>query len=92
MNATQELRETEVNGSCGNPNIREYLSEYATDSINHPLAGEIEEHLLECRYCREVFLVMLGVRKQMAGNRNASEQGSSTERFLNLLDFREPGF
>lgn len=47
---------------CINPDMRELLPEYMVELLTDAAAEEVEEHLLFCRYCREDYLKILGMR------------------------------
>jgi predicted anti-sigma-YlaC factor YlaD len=48
--------------TCTNPVIQEQVFAYIADQIEDSAAEEVEDHLLECRHCREFFLIMLSIR------------------------------
>lgn len=83
----------EVSDSCADPEIREQLAEYINSPLADPSAAEIENHLLECRHCREFFVTMLNLRKlhgsaekRRARNRRKALKNANV---INLADFRE---
>ncbi|HKU76871.1 MAG TPA: zf-HC2 domain-containing protein [Pyrinomonadaceae bacterium] len=49
-------------GGCDRPDVSGRLYAYLDDPINEPAADEIEDHLLDCRDCRESFLTALNLR------------------------------
>ena len=53
---------TQVQGGCERPDISGRLYAYLDDPINEPAAEEIEDHFLECRDCRELFLTTTNLR------------------------------
>jgi anti-sigma factor RsiW len=61
--------------TCVNPVIEERVFAYITDELEDSAVEEVEDHLLECRHCREFFLIMLSVRgeAQKAGDLRSSE-------------------
>lgn len=71
LNCTAE----QVDVTCTNPAIQEQVFAYITDKIEDSAAEEVEDHLLECRHCREFFLIMLSIRgeAQKVGNLHVSE-------------------
>jgi Putative zinc-finger len=88
-----ELAEAQVNGACTNPVIREHLSFYITNPLEDPSAEEVEDHLLDCRHCREVFLIMLSVRNEarVSRDKHNGENGRAAHdvKVLQLADFRK---
>jgi putative zinc finger protein len=54
---------THVQGGCDRPELFGRLYSYLDDPINEPAAEEIEDHLLDCRDCREFFLTTLNLRR-----------------------------
>lgn len=61
--------------ACTNPVIQIQVFPYITDQLEDSAAEEVEDHLLECRHCREFFLIMLSIRgeAQKAGNLHDDE-------------------
>lgn len=94
MNDTQhKLPEAQGKETCAKPEIREYLSVYIINPIEDPFAKMVEDHFLECRDCREFFLMMLSVRgdSRRAKSAGAGQQGgaSSEGQVVRLDDFRK---
>jgi predicted anti-sigma-YlaC factor YlaD len=46
---------------CVNPEARKELYAYISGTLESSESGEVEDHLLECRNCRDFFLIMLSV-------------------------------
>jgi predicted anti-sigma-YlaC factor YlaD len=57
-----KLTDAQLSGACTYPATGERLSEYLADPLESPAAKEVEEHLLDCRHCREFFLTILSMR------------------------------
>jgi len=93
MNKNQ-LDYTEVQSyvTC-NPHIQERVFAYIADQLDGSGAEEVEDHLLECRDCREFFLKMLSIRKeaQQQGRLNGGEDcRTSNETLVPMLaDYRK---
>jgi hypothetical protein len=71
LNYTKE----QVCVACTNPTIEEQVFAYIADQLEDSVVEEVEDHLLECRHCREFFLIMLSVRgeAQKVSNLHGSE-------------------
>src|SRR5687767_9356820 len=81
-----------------NPDVQEQVHKYMLDDLEDAREAEaVEEHLLECAYCRETFLTMLSVRVGAAGATGLRGCGGADEgapqdaRLLNSADFKEQG-
>jgi predicted anti-sigma-YlaC factor YlaD len=63
------------------------------DPLESPIAQEVEDHLLECRYCREFFLAVLSMRGEarMVKATRAGVDGnpSSNAKVARLSDFKK---
>lgn len=74
-----ETREDRSTGAqpfeeCINSGVQEKVFKYLLDDIEDEReADAAEEHLLECRYCRETFLTMLHVRVEANGMQGLRE-------------------
>lgn len=62
MTEQDESIDNKAGGTCSRPALREQLAVYILNPLTDPAAEEIEEHLLDCRSCRELFLTMLKLR------------------------------
>jgi hypothetical protein len=71
---------------CCQPAIRKRLFEYVVDPLRYQGAEEVEDHLLDCRDCREFVDAMIGMR---AVARRLDEAGSSGSRVTRIADFRK---
>lgn len=94
MNKNQlDYTEVQSYAICTNPPIQERVFAYIADQLDGSGAEEVEDHLLECRDCREFFLTMLNVRKevQKQGNLNGNEGiPKSNETLVPMLaDYRK---
>ena len=89
MNATLGFIRSEVEGSCSNGAIKERLADYLVDPLDEKLAEVVEEHLLDCRTCRELVLLMLEARQELTQGRPGHEPDAN--RVLNFLQFRRDG-
>ncbi len=94
MNTSQyKINEAQASGTCTHPTLGDRLSAYLADPVESPAAEEVEDHLLECRYCREFFLMVLSIRGEarMAKKKRAGANGHSSndEKVLRLADFRK---
>jgi predicted anti-sigma-YlaC factor YlaD len=50
--------------ACESPTIGEKLPDYIVDLLNDEEAFVIEQHLAECKFCKERYLLMLAVRSE----------------------------
>jgi len=66
---------------------------YITDPINDPSAEEVENHLLDCRGCRDFFLTMLKMRSHAAQaekrGRNSATRKMDRADLIRFSDFRK---
>lgn len=69
MKNQHKFAQTRLSGVCTNPTIGEGLSTYIVSPLDDPAAEEVEDHLLECRHCREFYLRMVDIQ---AGERGKS--------------------
>lgn len=88
-----EFAEVAVGQQCDNPGIRGYLSVYILNPVEDPSAREVEDHLLDCRHCREFLLTTLSVRDEArrAKNRrrNEARRGPSAAQVIRLDDHKK---
>lgn len=82
----------EVSDTCANPHISKQIPEYVNNPLEDPSAKVIENHLLECRSCREFFILLLQLRsvygnagKQKARRRKALKSAN----VVTLADFKK---
>lgn len=68
------LTEAQPFEKCSNPDIRKQVFKYLLDDLDDHEAEVVEDHLLECRYCRETFLTMLRIRTEADGAKNLRER------------------
>jgi hypothetical protein len=47
---------------CACPAVGERLYDYIVDLLEDPVAEEVEDHLLNCRCCRQEYLKLLSLR------------------------------
>lgn len=82
---------TEAQGGCDRPDISGRLYAYVDDPINEPAAAEFEDHLLECRDCREFFLMTLKLRREARRVAVTQEEvaGSAEANVVGLAEFRK---
>jgi predicted anti-sigma-YlaC factor YlaD len=63
------------------------------DPLESPVAREVEDHLLECRYCREFFLAVLSMRgeaRMVKAMRAGTDGGPlSNAKVTKLSDFKK---
>lgn len=91
----RESSEAQFCGKCTETSIQEQVFSYLADDLEDSAAEEVEDHLLECRHCREFFLAMLNTRGEASMAQSAS--GGGTGRVSNdgsvprLADFRKKG-
>ncbi len=94
MNRQQNTIEkgAEVSDACADPHISKLIPEYVNNLIADPSANEIENHLLECRHCREFFITLMQLRiihgnrgKRRARRRKALKSSS----VVTLADFKK---
>lgn len=96
MNTSQHKHPVaHVSVSCAKPGIRQHLSIYITDPLDDPLAEEVEDHLLDCRHCREFFMTMLQLRDEARRQKEARGGGngrpSNEAKVFSLADFKKGG-
>jgi hypothetical protein len=88
-----EFNEAQSDEACTYPHAGGRLADYLADPLESPVAQEVEDHLLECRYCREFFLAVLSIRgearmvKTMSGNADESPSGDAN--VMRLSDFKK---
>jgi len=58
--------------SCVSPKIGERLPDYIVDLLNDEEAFVVEQHLAECRLCKERYLLMLRVRSEAASHKEVT--------------------
>lgn len=75
---TPETASREV---CTRPTLGELLPDYILDLLADPAAEELEDHLLECRHCKDKYLTILRVRgaAMRARGQEAAEQDENVE-------------
>ena len=96
--------ETRLFEECINPGVQEKVFKYLLDDIEAEQGAEleaeqeaeaVEDHLLECRYCRETFLTMLSIRVEADGANNLrggrGEPAPADAQLLTLADAEEQG-
>jgi hypothetical protein len=95
MNKTNEDDISDVHyvDVCRHPALRDHLSVYVINPLEDPSAEEVEDHLLDCRHCRKLFLTMLNLRNGARGTKNMrrSENGreSNEAQVFRLAEFRK---
>ena len=80
-------------GRCTNPEVQKWLYSYISGTLENPETEEaddgllessktaqVEEHLLECRHCREFFLIMDGVGDEARSSRELRSDEDSLTR------------
>jgi predicted anti-sigma-YlaC factor YlaD len=82
---------TEAQGGCDCPDIAGRLYAYIDEPINEPAAAEFEDHLLECRDCREFFLTTLKLRREARHTVVTQDKvtGSVDANVVGLAEFRK---
>jgi hypothetical protein len=90
------LNEAQLFDECINPNVQEQVFKYLLDDLDDEHEAEaVEDHLLECRYCRDTFLTMLNVRVEANGARNlrdgAGSPAPTDSQVLRLADSKKQG-
>lgn len=91
VNAAQA--EAQSDETCTHPHVGGRLADYLADPLNYSTAQEVEDHLLECLYCREFFLAVLSIRgearmvKQMSAGANGGQSDST--KVTRLADFKK---
>lgn len=94
MNMSQrESTEAQFSGTCITPDVQDQVFEYIADLLEDREAERIEDHLLDCRHCREFFLTMrrIGSEAHKEQNSRGGEDGQSPNshaQVLRLSDFR----
>ena len=58
--------------ACTSPASGEKLPAYIVDLLNDQEALEIEQHLAECDFCKERYLLMLAVRSEAPQRRSVT--------------------
>lgn len=96
--ATRQGRstETQLSEECIDSDVQEKVFKYLLDDIeDEPEAEAVEDHLLECRYCRETFLTMLSVRVGADGSNNlrggSGDVAPTDAQLLKLADAEQQG-
>lgn len=88
-----EVKEPQIGGLCLSRGFRERLAAYVTNPLDYPSAEEIEDHLLDCRDCREFFLTMLKMRSHTTQSKNKAFRNGATDtdqaEVFRLADFRK---
>ena len=56
--------------ACVSPASGEKLPAYIVDLLNDQEALEVEQHLAECKFCKERYLLMLAVRSEAPQRRS----------------------
>lgn len=88
----RKLAQAHVSGTCSNPVVGERVSAYVTDPLGDPSAEEVEDHLLDCRHCRDFFLVLLSLRdeaRRTKNRRGENGRASSEAAIFQLSDCRK---
>lgn len=92
-NSEHKSAEPQFSGACIHPAIGGRLSAYITGLIEGPAVKEIEDHLLECRSCREFFSTVASMRgearKINSARNGGDEPAGSGAKVLRLADFRK---
>lgn len=62
---------------CAHPAIGKLLYDYIADLLDDPLAGEVEDHLLDCHCCRHEYLKVLSLRGAPDVNKTIHDKAAS---------------
>ena len=94
MNTSQhEFTESQRREKCTNPALQAQLFDYIAELLSDEAQEEVEDHLLDCQYCREFFLMMLNVRSEARRERilrSSKDDGTQGNvQLLRLADFRQ---
>jgi|SRR5205085_2982777 len=84
---------------CNSPEIGELLPEYIADLLADSVAEAVEDHLLDCLYCRENYLKVLSIAEAARRAKGArSDEGKhalqdecapGAATVLNMTDFKK---
>jgi anti-sigma factor RsiW len=69
------ITETQSREVCTRPALGELLPDYIVDLLEDPAAEEVEDHLLECRHCKERYLTILRIRGAAIRARRRGQEG-----------------
>lgn len=69
---------TERSISCTSPALGAQVPDYIADLLDDEKSEVVENHLLDCKYCREMYLAIVrlresGRRRRLAANRNVQD-------------------
>jgi len=84
-----ESAEKIVGNVCTESKLTERVSRYLDDPLNNPGAEEIEDHLLNCRACREFVDTMLSIRGEATRNARDSVQAGESRRLARISTYRK---
>jgi anti-sigma factor RsiW len=69
------ITETQSREVCTRPALGARLPDYIVDLLEDLAAEEVEDHLLECRHCKERYLTILRVRGAAIQARQREQEG-----------------
>lgn len=72
--------------ACVNPETGEKLPAYIVDLLDDEEAFEIEQHLAECKLCKEWYLLMLRVRSEAPMRRDVAVPRDAAARQNDSVD------
>lgn len=81
-------KEELVGAVCTQSGFTERVDRYLDDPLNDPEAEEIEDHLLDCRACREFVDTMLSVRGEGARAANSNGQSIKDRQLTRIATYR----
>jgi anti-sigma factor RsiW len=84
-----ESTEEVVGAVCTKPGFAELVNKYLDDPLSAPEAKEVEDHLLDCRACREFVDMMLSIRGEAARSARANDKGRKDGRPARLATYRK---
>jgi predicted anti-sigma-YlaC factor YlaD len=84
-----EAEEETVGGVCTQPIFIERVSRYLDDPVNSSAAEQVEEHLLDCRGCREFVDTMLSIRAEGTRSARGNEQSCKEGRLARIATYRK---
>lgn len=94
MNMKQhEFAAAQSSGVCADPVVGERLFIYFSNPLEDPAAEEVEDHLLDCRHCRNILLTMLSLQNETrrASDVSFNHDGSASNdaKVARLADFEK---
>jgi predicted anti-sigma-YlaC factor YlaD len=88
----QHFVEPQSGEVCGEPTMRKLIAAHVVELLEDSAAAEVEDHLLDCLHCREIYLKMhsvLGAEPDSVRARKAGDESSlKRAKVASIADFR----